>query len=296
MRTLMWGLETMDTNHDGAISREEMQPFVEELEAMDVNHDGSISREETHAFMRVLVQALEAMDTNKDGTVSREKMHAYFRASRRSPPLSLVLILLVGAGPVICLIASLLQTQHDLKQSEEIPEEPRPAGSFSSDLCSCCDDCCSMWTVCFCTPIALSQLVFRLLVPRDCKDRVCVLLLAAIWIFVSWFAWRYGYMFLVIEHGMGPPTEIGKVHLVRNALVLLAAVLICLVRGRIRERDQIPAACCPSWGEDAFSACCCPQLALMQAMRHEGLVGGRYRPCFADGVRRNRDAPEVPLV
>ena len=62
-------------------------------------------------------------------------------------------------------------------------------------------------------------------------------------------------------------------------------VLTCLIRQRVRQRDGIPATCCSGWMDDCIHSCCCWCCVLSQLMRHEGLVGDRYKLSAEDGVR-----------
>jgi len=74
--------ETMDANHDGAVTRKEFDAFHDQrFKQMDANHDGKISREEHDAMhqrfagqMREhLKQRFAQADANKDGALSKEE-------------------------------------------------------------------------------------------------------------------------------------------------------------------------------------------------------------------------------
>lgn len=60
-------------------------------------------------------------------------------------------------------------------------------------------------------------------------------------------------------------------------------VLTMAVRRRVRERDQIPATVCAAV-DDCACVCCCLMCTQCQIMRHEGLVGSRYKLLSPDGT------------
>ena len=56
---------------------------------------------------------------------------------------------------------------------------------------------------------------------------------------------------------------------------LATCIITCMVRKRVRERDNIPATCCAPC-DDILLSCCCMCCVQAQLMRHEGLTYGRY--------------------
>ena len=71
--------------------------------------------------------------------------------------------------------------------------------------------------------------------------------------------------------------------LVALAFGLAMCMLTCLIRRAVRMRDNIPAACCAGI-DDFFFSCCCMCCVQAQIMRHEGLVGSRYKLVTSDGI------------
>jgi len=212
----------------------------------------------------------------------------------------LLLLLLAFVFPAVCLLIMIFRDASkddpgaytDSAGFEGASEVPRAPGAFSSGLCECHTDCCSTWTVICCTPMALGQLVHRLLVPKRQKKAACLVLAAVMW----------GVMLWVLYAGLwGPRNEVGlstspsddettddeDAAFILNlfgVLGLLAAVLICFIRKRVRERDQIPPTCGVEWVDDFFQSYFCGCCVLSQLMRHEGLDGSRYRLCSPDGA------------
>lgn len=67
-------INALDTDHDGAISPEEMLHAADSLKTLDVNHDGKISSAEMRPRMDPKQRAdhmLEEWDTNKDGKIAK---------------------------------------------------------------------------------------------------------------------------------------------------------------------------------------------------------------------------------
>jgi Ca2+-binding EF-hand superfamily protein len=84
----------IDTNHDGFITQDEMQAasgarreerraaLAARFKEADKNGDGLISKEEAAAAMPRLAQRFDSVDTNKDGQLSPEEFAAMARHMR----------------------------------------------------------------------------------------------------------------------------------------------------------------------------------------------------------------------
>lgn len=200
-------------------------------------------------------------------------------------------------------------------QSAFVNPPQRPAG-FSTGLCDCCQDCCSCWAVICCSPTVLGQLSFRVLWN---KKGACMVVAGILWIctLLTWLInmHRNPESMHELESTLArvkhlgadsyddsyddaptPPVadsfsadESGGWLVWVSALLSLSGpailVLTCLIRGRIRARDAIPATCCGGWLDDCVLACCCSCCVLTQLMRHEGLAGERYKLTAEDGVQ-----------
>ena len=174
---------------------------------------------------------------------------------------------------------------------------------FSSGLCDCFSDCCSCWAVVCCSPIVLAQFMQRIM---NNKKGVCLVVATVLWIStvagwvqswaqgttgikgIDWAAYSYD-----ASDGT-PPTPDGRswcvgwtfviVSLVASIFGLACFLITCALRMHIRKRDGIPAACIGGCCDDCCHACFCSCCVLTQVMRHEGLVGGRYKLTAEDGV------------
>lgn len=194
------------------------------------------------------------------------------------------------------------------------PVQPGPGG-FNSGLCDCCSDCCSCWATMCCWPIVIGQMSYRLLWN---KKGICLVIASLLWVSIvmSWFAssaqdpealekhlanvkhelsasYSYDSKASVPSPTASPTSSFsadeGDVPFWVAALAAMSGpaifVLTCLIRQRVRQRDGIPATCCSGWMDDCIHSCCCWCCVLSQLMRHEGLVGDRYKLSAEDGVR-----------
>jgi Ca2+-binding EF-hand superfamily protein len=69
--------DALDTNHDGAISREEAaaaRHLAEVFDQVDANHDGKVLPAELKAYAKThRGKGMEKLDTNGDGVITRDE-------------------------------------------------------------------------------------------------------------------------------------------------------------------------------------------------------------------------------
>lgn len=165
-------------------------------------------------------------------------------------------------------------------------------GGFSSGLCDCCSDCCSCWASGLCGLTVVAQLVQRTIYT---KKGTCLALAVLLWTGVvfqivfsepttEWTAYveaEDADQFDLVKEQSG---GIGSILAAIGGLIGFATcILLCLVRRFVRQRDSIPDACCTGF-DDCILSCCCSCCVIAQLMRHEGLVGGRYKLTSPEGT------------
>ena len=79
--------DTMDSNKDGTLDRDELKAHHSKrddakLKAVDKDSDGRISRAEAEAKTPMLAKNFDKLDTNKDGYLSREEIAAGRKQAR----------------------------------------------------------------------------------------------------------------------------------------------------------------------------------------------------------------------
>lgn len=86
--------DAIDVNRDGILSRDELMAWHQQhhqggegghggLQRLDTNHDGQLERSEVANDPRALAR-FDAADTNRDGVVTRDEIHAARAAHQRS--------------------------------------------------------------------------------------------------------------------------------------------------------------------------------------------------------------------
>jgi hypothetical protein len=106
------------------------------------------------------------------------------------------------------------------------------------------------------------------------------------------------YLYNITDEGLEPETPPSQhasvMYYVGGAMGMIASVIVCMivctVRGKIRQRDQIESKCFDRMEcmEDCCCACCCNPCTQCMLLRHEkdsnpaGLEG--YQLCNATGV------------
>ena len=77
------GFDRADTNHDGKLSRDEVNVFLvnQIFDSRDSNHDGKMTKEEWAGGDRARLAQFNKRDTDGDGIVAKEEAIAY--GSRR---------------------------------------------------------------------------------------------------------------------------------------------------------------------------------------------------------------------
>jgi Ca2+-binding EF-hand superfamily protein len=95
MPHLLGKFDSIDTNKDGQLSRDELSAWkkahrserqakaAERFKHADTNNDGKISRAEAEKNAPRLAKKFDAIDTNKDGQLTQDELRAY-RESKRS--------------------------------------------------------------------------------------------------------------------------------------------------------------------------------------------------------------------
>ncbi|NGY03887.1 EF-hand domain-containing protein [Solimonas terrae] len=74
-------MKAVDTDGDGAISRDEAQAALKsEFARLDRNHDGQISEDE---FVGARMEMFDAADTDGDGKLTRAELRQRFLAMRK---------------------------------------------------------------------------------------------------------------------------------------------------------------------------------------------------------------------
>ena len=171
-----------------------------------------------------------------------------------------------------------------------------PVRAFNSGLCDCFNDCCSCCAVSFCAPTVVAQLTERVLNPGR---HTCVI--------VGLFLWSGALINVCLQE---PPAQGGEdvtvsvgddimfhvsgsessgsespwyIGAFAGVMSLALFILTCQVRRTIRRRDNIPATVCAGAIDDVLLSCCCLCCVQAQIMRHEGLIGGRYKLTSNDG-------------
>ena len=205
---------------------------------------------------------------------------------------------------------------------QHTPNKFHAAGRWSDSVCSCCDDCCSCVTACCCMPIPLAQLCVR--VHKFVQNaRKCCLLLS-VGFFVIWLIIPVLFNILqgaIVARGVLAFYEVngvkgeedfsikfsarpnspdalwvqsqfallGNLHFVQNFFAigsfLLFFMIVCTIRRKIRQRDEIEGECGGCCGDFCCSLWCMP-CTLCQLMRHEQMSYGKYNLCASDGKLR----------
>jgi len=171
-----------------------------------------------------------------------------------------------------------------------------PSSGFSSGLCECNTDWCSCCAATFCGPTVTAQLTERLV---HKKRHTCIVLAIFLWFVAisqfifndsgSVFEGKASYSYddksdTTPENVDAPVSTSAVIASVAGLFSCAFCLLTCLVRRTIRARDNIPATVCSGSLDDLLLSCCCTCCVQAQILRHEGMVGGRYKLASADGV------------
>ena len=154
---------------------------------------------------------------------------------------------------------------------------PQRLGRWSSDLFSCCADCCICLSGFFCSCVLLGQLL-----EKTGTEGCCVKLVASITLLevVAWATFFYG------PEGLFQPIQ------------FVEFVLLCIytsqVKKKIAKRDNIPTDEC----NDCLTVWCCLRCTLCQIGRHEYPQShpgsGTYEFTSRDGLLPR--SPRAPVV
>jgi len=83
--------KAMDANKDGKVTQDEMDAAHKKMmekcdvrpdsrfDEVDVNHDGALSKDEVEIGMPMLFKHFDEVDTNKDGKISKDELNDYMQ-------------------------------------------------------------------------------------------------------------------------------------------------------------------------------------------------------------------------